>query len=226
MMKSLNDLDKLRSDGIMRVTPFPRPQLNEFIEYLKSCSATNHHVFAQGSLKQVARDVLGKSDWPIVGHSEDDVRAGPHHREYITQFQYLANDYCAHPVSAGWDPWFSTYPNIVSTNAFWTQPSGSRYRDTHDWHRDPPGRSQFTLFVFGTDVLTLEDGAHNYECGSHSVPSTNDSVSYNYAGYKPTRPIETITGPAGTAFIVDSHGFHLGHRPQTAPRLLLVTRWG
>lgn len=202
-------LETFRRDGIVRVRSLPCPQLHELVEYLKSCQVSNHHVFPHGQSVRMARDVLGDMNWPVMAHREEDVRAGPHYMDFIESFRYLVETHFQKP------------PFLCSTHAFWTQPASHDYPVTHDWHRDPPPRNQCTMFIFGTNIMTVEDGAHEYECGSHLISDGGES----YTGYKPTRRIETITGSAGTTFIVDTHGLHVGHRPKHAPRLLIVARW-
>jgi hypothetical protein len=206
------ELDEFKLNGIMRVRSFPRPQLDELVEYLKSCQVSNHHVFQHGSNVRIARDVLGDRNWPVMAHRDEDVRIAPHYMDFVEGFRCLAEDY----FEGREKPSF-----LCSAHAFWMQPAGHDYPVTHDWHRDPPPRHQFTMFIFGTDVLKLEDGAHAYECGSHNTPDHNES----YTGYKPTKMVETICGPAGTAFVVDTHGLHMGYRPNHSPRLLIVARW-
>jgi hypothetical protein len=201
------DRDKFKIDGISQVQNFPRSQLDELVEYLKGCQISNHHVFPHGGNVRIARDVIGSPDYPVMAHREEDVRAGPHYLEFVENFHDVAKEFHGR--------------GLCSTHAFWMQPARHDYPVTHDWHRDPPPRNQFTLFIFGTDVMTVEDGAHSYECGSQLTPDNGES----YTGYRPTKKVETIIGPAGTAFIVDTHGLHMGHRPKHKPRLLIVARW-
>ena len=202
-------MEIFKRDGIVRVRSFPQPELNELVEHLKSCQVSDHHAFPHGRNVQILRDVLNNSDWPVMAHREEDVRIGPHYLGFVESFRDLAESYFEKPSF------------LCSTHAFWMQPAARDYPVTHDWHRDPPPRNQFTMFIFGTDVMALEDGAHGYECGSHFIDDRGES----YTNYKPTRRTETIIGPAGTAFIADTHGLHMGYRPQHLPRLLIVARW-
>jgi hypothetical protein len=75
--------------------------------------------------------------------------------------------------------------------------------------------------MYGTDVLTLEDGAHHYEIGSHLDIDGDE----NYNEYVPTREVTAILGAAGTVFMSDPFGIHLGRRPEHKPRLLIVARY-
>jgi hypothetical protein len=79
------------------------------------------------------------------------------------------------------------------------------------------------MFVFGVDVLEIEDGAHFYQRGSHRL--RDDQLGYHFM-FPTDSVLETVTGRAGTTFLTDTFGFHMGQRPTTKPRLLLWARWG
>ncbi len=153
-------------------------------------------------------DVVGNPDWPCFCYDESDIIAAPHVIPYALKGYDVIKSY------------FGELPYLSSINFFFTQPSNQTYRDTHDWHRDHDDRKQMVMFTYGTDIVDPEDGAHRYERGSHL---TNNSV--DYSGYKPApENVETVLGPAGTTFITDTYGIHMGIRPRKL-RLLLWFRW-
>lgn len=96
-------------------------------------------------------------------------------------------------------------PRLYSLNAFWTFPS---HYDPGlmGFHTDNDDRKQMVMFVFGTDVLTDDDGPHIYKS-------------------KSGRDID-IYGPRGSVFITDTSRLHKGLQPRNNPRLLLWARWG
>jgi hypothetical protein len=103
-------------------------------------------------------------------------------------------------------------PLLYSVNAFTTYPiSGPMNPDIQTWHRDRDDVRFLALFVYLTDVLSAEDGAHLFKVGTHD--SDEDG------------PVCTVLGPAGTAFLGDTRGLHMGVRPTTRPRTIAWARW-
>jgi hypothetical protein len=105
--------------------------------------------------------------------------------------------------------------HVYSLNAFWSNPSPlPPVNDLQTFHRDRDDTAFLTLFVYGTDVLSADDGPHVYQLGTHLH---NDL---------PDPPHGRVYGPAGTAFLADTRGLHLGVPPTRDPRLLVWARWG
>lgn len=204
-------VDVLRHDGISGAPglSLSREQAAAITQHVKDSVCTDHHVFGAGGRTAPAGDVWGDADWPVLGLAPDVAMRAPHYLTWALSGYEIAADY------------FGEEPLIYSTNVFVTQPSPRQYRDTHGWHRDRENPRMLVMFLYGTDVISPDDGAHLYEAGSHCDPDGGE----NYNGYQPTRPVRTITGLAGTTFFIDPHGVHMGMRPTTRPRLLIWTRW-
>lgn len=203
-------IDLFRRDGIAKSSVgFPQREVQQLYMHLLNCSVANHHVYALGTKTTIAEDAIGDESWPIMGHNEQDVLEAPNFLNYMERWRSVARQYFGSPAY------------FASTHAFWTQPASLHYGPTHDWHRDRCDGKQFTVFVYGTDVLLPDDGAHLYEEGSHLDADNGE----DYNGYLPTRPVRVMTGHHGTTFAVDTFGIHMGLRPQRGPRLLLVARW-
>jgi hypothetical protein len=195
---------RLIGTGIAVVEPMCRGEILTVVSHLSKCPVTDAHVWAKG------KDIVNTPDdarWPTFCHTMRDVLMAPYFFERALGMYPIARDF------------FQELPFLYSVNAFWTQHAPDRhpYVDTygHEWHRDGDDRKQLVMFVYGTDVLEPQDGAHQYRENSHL-----DMISD--AEYR-TR---TILGPAGTTFISNTRGLHMGLRPGRWRRLLLWARWG
>lgn len=97
-------------------------------------------------------------------------------------------------------------PLLYSVNAFWARPGGADLINLQTMHADGDDVNFAAMFVYGTDVLTDDDGAHLYT--------------------RRNGMIATVRGPAGTVFVEDPRRAHMGINPKTRPRLLMWARWG
>ena len=209
----------LRQDGAVRFPALSTGQMRDLREHLDLTQVWNAHVKAKATEPPTSvADAISARRWPAFSHDMADVVATPHLIETALSTFTLATEYF-HP-----DP-----PRLYSMNAFWTQPTGGPvYTDTHRWHRDGDDRKQLVMFVYGTDILKPEDGAHHYFRGSHLIhdPAWDAQWAAQEFSAAPADKVEVFTGPAGTTFLVDTWGMHLGRPPLTGPRLLLWARWG
>jgi len=130
----------------------------------------------------------------------EDVLQAPHFFEFALGFT---------PVVAG----YLQHPRLYSVNAFTTYPlDGPPNPDIQDWHRDKDDLRFLALFVYLTDVLQESDGPHLFQVGTHQGPNVG--------------VVRPVLGPAGTAFLADTRGIHMGVRPAVAPRTMAWARWG
>jgi hypothetical protein len=118
-------------------------------------------------------------------------------------------------------------PTLSSLGIRWSFPSPGRPAETQLFHRDPDDWRFMKLFVYLTDV-EAGSGPHVYVRGSHRTastlrakPFTRDSLVRDYGADK----IQPVTGPAGTTFMADTHGIHMGVPPSTSPRLILQVQY-
>lgn len=130
----------------------------------------------------------------------EDVLRAPHFLEFVLGMTDVAGAYLGQE------------PLLYSVNAFTTYPiDGPMNPDIQAWHRDKDDVRFVALFVYLTDVDDEWDGAHLFKMGTH----TGDDDG----------PISTIIGPAGTAFLADTRGLHMGVRPVARPRTMAWARW-
>lgn len=139
-------------------------------------------------------------------------------------------------------------PTLYGVNAFWSLPHRAPpVYNTQTGHRDLEMLKTFSLFVLLTPQPTAQDGAHIYLPGSHHPQAWRERLAAAGERLDPgeisaqfkVRGSDLLTynalherfgrifcGPAGTAFVTDPYGLHLGLPPLTAPRLVLWMRWG
>lgn len=118
-------------------------------------------------------------------------------------------------------------PTISSLGVRWSFPSAGRPDQTQLFHRDPDDWRFLKLFVYLTDVGP-EDGPHAYVLGSHRTAAGLRARAHDRAAVERefgAGRIRTVIGPAGTTFLADTHGIHMGMPPRAMPRLILQVQY-
>jgi hypothetical protein len=222
----MNALEKMRRDGIVRLPAMDRKQIKEFTGYLMPKVVYNAHVKAKATQLSRLEGALKMKEWPMLCHDMNDIVAAPYLFEIALSMMPFVKEYFG-----------GEQPRLYSMNAFWTQevPDAKEYPDTHWWHRDGDDRRQLALFLYGSDVLENNDGAHLYQRGTHLVGDhqlKNDDGSPRHYTEPPQSCLETILGEAGTMFMSDPGGLHMGLRPKgldgagKPSRMLAWARYG
>lgn len=140
----------------------------------------------------------------------DDVLLAPHLLELILSLTPTVASY------------LEAAPHLYSVNAFWSRPSaGKPWTDLQTYHRDKDDERFLALFVYGTDVLDVDDGPHLFRAGTHARPDLAAEDCFERAF-----PPVSVYGAAGTAFLADTSGLHMGMKPRSGERLLIWARWG
>jgi hypothetical protein len=204
-------LDDLRRDGVV-IAPsrFGEQELAEMIAYMDERPVWRAHVASRSKVPEfpagskTMRQARSDGEWPAFAPTMETVVGAPHWLECAISVFPLVKQY-----------FDGEFPRLYSLHCFWTQPGSGHYIETHDWHRDEDDRKQLGLFMFGTDVLN--DGFHLYQRGSSHSPAN---------GNPPPEAIITIKGPAGTLFVEQPFGVHMGQRPRSGPRLFIWARYG
>jgi hypothetical protein len=182
--------DALKRDGIAGVGVMS--SATEILDHLNG--RQTHHGHVKGA--SVAQHQPGNSScW-----SMSDVLAAPNFFEFALGMVGTVREYLRQE------------PLLYSVNAFTTYPvSGPMNPDIQEWHRDRDDVRFVALFIYLTDVLRPEDGAHLFQVGTHDGRESG--------------PIRTVLGRAGTAFLADTRGLHMGVRPVSLPRTMAWARW-
>jgi len=184
--------DALQSHGVVMLPEMSREHVSEMLAFLRTCPRYACHV---------ERDRQPYAGGDVACWSMDDVLAAPNFFEFALSWAGVAWDY------------LGCTPRMYSVNAFETFPADTRLNpDIQEFHTDKDDDKFLALFVYLTDVTTPEDGAHEYQMGTH-------------AGLE-SRGLAQICGSAGTAFLSDGKGRHRGLRPQHGSRVIAWARWG
>lgn len=216
-MSSIDRMVKsLQSDGIYVC---PDPVLND-VEMTGLTAALM-------DATQYRSHVAGKTEETVPNYSEA-IRAGwsifaPHMHDLIMApcwFEVAMSYFGVAQAYFG-----GKFPYLYSLNAFWSAPAaGDLYQDTQAWHRDGDDPHQLTLFMLGTDVLSLDAGAHLFQRGTHHI--TDDQLGWPFRQDPPDQSwTELVMGPRGTMIVCDTNALHKAIRPVTTPRLLVWARW-
>lgn len=168
--------------------------LDGFVSYLAGCPTYPNHV-RQG--KPPAP--LGSSPW--MCHDMADVVRAPGLLEEALRFTPFASQHLGQEAV------------IYSLNAFYTEPTDTPKADIQAWHRDADDVRFLVLFVYCTDIVAPEDGAHQFKRGTH-LPGVEEGE------------VATVLGERGTMFLESGCGYHQGLVPLKARRMLAWARWG
>lgn len=116
-------------------------------------------------------------------------------------------------------------PTITNLGIRWSFPVEMPASEVQFFHRDAEVGSNFKVLIYLTDV-DADSGPHIY------VPKTHqDRMPLRLRPYTEqeiaTAHGETVivTGPAGTAFAIDTKGIHKGQPPARKSRLLLTIQY-
>lgn len=115
-------------------------------------------------------------------------------------------------------------PRITLVGLRWSFPVGAANADNvQQFHRDIEPAS-IKLLVYLTDVDEAS-GPHSYVDGTHRDRMPLRLRRYADADILRRRSATVVTGPAGTAFAIDTKGIHKGTPPANRPRLVLVIQY-
>ncbi len=233
---------RLRDEGYARLgSVLDAAQTQEVVGHFKSLPCYNAHVtaLADGTGRRLGE---GAEAFHYGSYRLADLVAAPHLLE-------LAN---RPDILAAAEDYLGCVPTLYSIHAWWTFPGHGKAQYSQDFHRDLDDYRFCTMFVYLTEV-GAQTGPHAYVRRSHR-PELVDAIireaaaRLTQAGYRFTTAdfykddqgygldeiytllfeglIDTITGPAGTAFIADTTGLHKGIPATAGPRLMFWARYG
>lgn len=181
-------------------------QVSDFVNHLKSRPVYSGHVIVHGDRQPIAFE--HSKHMEAACYEMESVVTAPHFFEWALRLTDFAG------FSMG------EFPRMYSCNAFWTRPGPSEDNPhIQVWHRDRDDRKFVALFLYGTDVLTEDDGPHLFALGTHKF---NDGQN---RPPESREPVKRIFGSAGTMFLANTAGLHLGLKPKSHERLLAWARW-
>ena len=200
----MTDIDVLRRDGIARVYPsLGAGQATELAAHLRAapCYVGHVRVYGDGVPRSFAETAAMTDVWC---HDMETVVLAPYVWDLAISLLPTAARY------------LGAQPRLYSMNAFWVRASEAVPRlGLQTFHRDHDDERFLALFVYGTDVLAEADGPPRFVLGSHDPD------------HLPIDCAPPVYGPAGTAFLADTRGLHMGVKPTSPePRLILWARWG
>ena len=118
-------------------------------------------------------------------------------------------------------------PTITNINMWWSIPGKEQAEQAQLFHRDVDDYKFCKLFVYLTDV-EMEDGPHVYVEGSSSSPKLRKIKRYSDKEIIEVfgeKAIKHFIRPKGSAFLVDTYGFHKGLLPEQNKRLLFQVQY-
>jgi hypothetical protein len=206
-------IEALRRHGIATCGTMEPAAVDRLVAQVSRAQLYRSHVAAKAKEPSViGTEEAHRLGWEAFSPEMWEVIAAPHWFEMALAFFPVAREYFGGEL-----------PRLYSVNAFWTCPSEVPY-DTQDWHRDQDDRKQLVAFMLGTHVGRPGDGEHLYQRGTHLIAS--DDLLGRPHREPPEEIVERVGGPAGTVWLEDTWGIHVGLPPRAAPRLLFWARWG
>lgn len=118
-------------------------------------------------------------------------------------------------------------PTITNINMWWSIPGKEEAEQAQLFHRDVDDYKFCKLFVYLTDVK-MEDGPHVYVEGTSSSPKLRKIKRYidkEIIDVFGEKAIKYFVKPKGSAFLVDTYGFHKGLLPKQNKRLLFQVQY-
>lgn len=229
-------MEALRRDGCFVLGPaLARPAVEQIQVQSQTLPVFNGEMYDRSD--KVARSwAESRQRYRLAGYRITDILRLPWLLEFANDPAILAvvESYlgCC-PTIALTSLWWS-FPEAEAADALPTDLVGQKF------HRDVDDFKGLTLFVYLTDV-DAQTGAQRFIRTSHDGAAFAAALeegslhqTYLYSGM-PAGPalaerhpelVTTIAGPAGTAFFVDTHGFHHGTPLRRGARLLFVVRYG
>jgi hypothetical protein len=233
----------LTNEGYCRVGEvFSAADIAAIVGHFEARPCFNSNVVA--SSDKIGRRIrAGAEDFHYGSYTLADVLAAPRLLEFANHPKILG---IAHR-------YLGCLPTLYSLHAWWTFPGHGKAKHSQEFHRDRDDFKFCTMFIYLTDVGP-QGSPHAYIRRSHRVElvdeilrqstqrlraagleiSLLDLYRGNEEGYGRDELyttlfdglIDTITGPAGTAFIADTSGLHKGFPAMQERRLMFWARYG
>ena len=127
---------------------------------------------------------------------------------------------------------------LITTRIWWSFPTGGaseadrRLASLDKFHFDLDDWRMIKFFFNlvdvdqGTGPHVFVKGSHNRRKASHQYTLLVGHPADEVLNYYGAEKAVTLTGPAGSGFVEDPFGFHMGTVPVTAPRLMMEVGFG
>jgi hypothetical protein len=118
-------------------------------------------------------------------------------------------------------------PTISAIGLRWSFPDDGAGKGLQEFHRDCDDWRFIKVFLYLTDVdegsgpHVYVQGTHLEHCSMRLRPYGDAEIMQRYGQDR----VVTVTGPAGFAFAVNTHGIHKGTLPSRRPRLMLQIQY-
>lgn len=202
----------------------------ETFRYFENRPCLNTHVSQASYGDSIRRHPAeAAKDFNFGCYKTDEILAAPHVLEAVTSPLVLES------VAA----FLGARPMLFSLNTYWTFPRESSPSYGQVFHRDMSHPKFCVLFLYLTDT-DEQSGAHQYirhtqhptalaphvEQVADYFDLANDGAGFDSLYETNLAPlIDTINGPAGSAFLSNAYGLHRGLNPVSKPRLMVWARY-
>jgi hypothetical protein len=118
-------------------------------------------------------------------------------------------------------------PTISNINMWWSFGGREQAEEAQLYHRDVDDWKFCKFFIYLSDV-SAENGPHIYVKGTSASPQFRKIRRYEDKEIEDTfgkQNVMKFIEPKGSAFLVDTYGFHKGLLPQSGRRLLLQMQY-
>ena len=221
-------VDALRADGIfpsLQLPPDVHAEIREFASQTPCFGNFDRKMEFVAADHAAAEARYGKAI--LSGHHFERSLDSPGVR--AVQSDPLLTDVARHYLGA--------QAQLITTRIWWSFPTSASEADRSlasldKFHFD---LDDWRMLKFFFNLVDVDDGTgpHVYVRGSHArrkmkhqltllVGHAADEVLDYYGAGSPV----TLTGPAGSGFVEDPFGFHMGTVPTTAPRLMMEVGFG
>lgn len=156
-----------------------------------------------------------------------DINMGYHGVEQILRAPHVLDLFNDPRVLETAELYLGCKPLLDNIGCWWSFGGREAAKGTQRHHRDLDSLRGFKIFFYLTDV-DEENGPHVFVKGSHRSPRLGTGralADTEVHGVFGTDATTTMTGPAGSWFLVDTYGFHKGALPRRGRRLLLTAQY-
>ena len=235
-------VDHFRRTGFLQMPLAIDPSYRQvLLNYLNRQPAyAGPHIFSAGGARRPISELMKVSQFAC--YSTDQLLRAPNLIDFFNSPAIIDIVEC----------YLGCVPTLYSVNAWWSFPAAAPEAENAQYfHRDNDDWRFCTLFVYLTDV-DAESGPHQMIERSHTESgmdrllakarergrNTGDFTArgsfFSHFGTEFSATCEqlfdddisTVTGPAGSAFLVNTVAMHRGLVPRSKPRLMLWARYG